>query len=80
MDFKLNERPVTNAAPMPDVFRLIIENDNRRREIMLKGSAMTQEEWLELRRLNHDKKHNLRPSAERALSWNVDKGHDGSAR
>ena len=61
-------RSVVTQPPLPKIFRLIIENQNRRWDIRAKGSDMTQEDWRELKALNLDMKKSLRPGAERALS------------
>ena len=71
---RLQERPVTVAAPMPEVFREIIKNDARRSELLNKRGGMTRDEWRELGQLTADKRDNLRPGAEQALSWNIYKG------
>jgi len=74
----LQERPIVQAPPvqkMPEVFRAIIRNDNARGEILSKGASMSQADWCRLKELNNDKKKNLRPSAERVLRWNTDKGN-----
>jgi len=75
LENSLLERPVVQAPPMPEVFREIIRNDNARGEILSKGASMSQADWRRLKELNNDKKKNLRPSAERVLRWNTDKGN-----
>lgn len=71
----IKERPVVVAAPMPTVFWEIIKNDRRRGELLNMRGAMTREQWHELRELTHYKRDSLRPGAEQALRWNVDKGN-----
>lgn len=66
--------PIVRQAKLPYVFQAIIDNDKRRHAIMAQPT-MTEDDWCELKRLNDDKRHNLRPAAEKALSWNVDKGN-----
>jgi hypothetical protein len=65
----------TNAKPhVPEVFKLIIQNDARRSELLNKRGGMTTAEWRELGELTAYKKTSLRPSAEEALRWNTNKG------
>jgi hypothetical protein len=73
-------REVTSEVKhRPAVFRYIVANDLRRSVLHDKifsrtPERVTLEEWKELRGLIDDRRHNLTPSAERALCWNVDKG------
>lgn len=71
---RLRERPIVVAAPMPEVFKAIIDNDNKRSELLNMRGAMTTEQWRKLGELTQYKKNSLRPSAEKALAWNRDKG------
>ena len=70
----IREKPLVAKTTIPKVFQEIIKNDNRCAEILALGSEMTKIDWRELAVLKEDKKKNLRPGAEQALKWNVDKG------
>jgi fructose-1-phosphate kinase PfkB-like protein len=70
----LDHRPVVVAPPRPEVFNLIIQNNNRTDEILRKGFDMSQADWRELKELRRDLRESLIPGAERALKWNRDKG------
>lgn len=64
----------TNAKQsIPSLFVAIIENDSARDAIKAKGASMTHLDWTELGRLTREKR-DFRSAAEKALSWNVDKG------
>jgi hypothetical protein len=69
---RLAEKKPTQS--IPTVFKDIMANDSERAAIREKGADMTQADWRRLASLNHDKKTNLRPGAEKALRWNTDKG------
>lgn len=62
------------ALHRPQVFLDIIANHSAQAAIRAKGTDMTQDEWRRLGLLREDFRKNLRPSAERALCWNTDKG------
>lgn len=64
----------TNAKQsIPSLFVAIIENDSARDAIKAKGASMTHLDWTELGRLTREKR-DFRSAAEKALSWNADKG------
>lgn len=63
-----------DKSHLPVVFQEIVKNDRARAEIHAKGVNMSQADWRLLKALNHDKKHSLRPGAEKLLQWNTDKG------
>jgi hypothetical protein len=69
----LKELP-PKVTEYPYVFREIIRVDEQIAAIKELGPLMTQADWRCLRTLMHDKRDNLIPSAEAALSWNTDKG------
>lgn len=68
-----HERP---RAPLhrPLVFQEIIKNHDAQADIFARGDGISHEDWRHLRALRDDMRLNLRPSAERALKWNEDKG------
>ncbi len=63
----LRVRPIIVQPRLPKIFRLIIENHNARLEIHSKGSAMSQDDWRNLKELHRDMDESLRPGAVRAL-------------
>lgn len=64
----------TNAKQsIPPLFVAIMENDNARDAIKAMGASMTHSDWIDLGRLTREKR-DFRSAAEKALSWNVDKG------
>lgn len=76
-DRELVPRSVVEQPKLPPLFQEIIDNDAERAAIRAKGGAMTQADWCRLGSLTERKKRDLRPAAERALSWNTDKGKTG---
>lgn len=63
------------TSNVPEVFKLIIDNDNAQAAILAKGSAMTLEEWRKFGELRRYRRESLVPGAEALLHWNKDKGN-----
>jgi hypothetical protein len=61
-------RGVMQQPPLPKIFRLIIENYDRRQVLKSRGADISQKEWRELKELHLDMRRSLRPGAERALA------------
>jgi hypothetical protein len=66
---KITVRSIVSQPPLPEIFNLIIRNYNKRREILAKGSSMTQEDWRKLKELNWYMRTSLRPAAVMATSY-----------
>lgn len=65
----------TNAKQtIPEVFKEIIKNEAARRTLST-PEVISFEQCQQFRALKDDMDKNLRPSAERALRWNTDKGN-----
>lgn len=71
----LDVHPVVQPTTMPKVFQEICANHNERTKI-LKQPSTTPADWRRMQELRKDLKQNLIPSAEKALSWNQDKGQN----
>ena len=68
------ERPVIPKCSRPLVFEEVIKNYDRRLALP-KDGTMSQAQWVEQGVLVRDMKNNLRPSAEKSLRHNTDKGN-----
>lgn len=61
---------------VPALFVAIMQNDAARSALLANGSAITVEQWAELKRLNAEHREFMR-AAEEALRWNTNKGATG---
>lgn len=62
------------GAHWPELFKEIIRNDNERDAILTKDHQdVTQADWKRLKELQVERRE-FRRGAEKALSWNKDKG------
>lgn len=68
------ERSILPKCNRPQVFLDIMANEARRRAFP-KDGTMSQAQWVEQGVLVRDMKASLRPSAEKCLRNNVDKGN-----